>query len=290
MSANDRIDALERKLFNLSTGQTVGIAVVTVLALALAGVLAGTLMRRDAIPLDTRTPDDGSMVGLALNANASKPAATLAARAPASAGVLFSTANSGNVFAQTLVPEPVASEPGVASPTPAAPSPAPSPAPPPGTPGTGVDLSGIVTVPTPPPWVVNAQSPTDALLADGRNNFVYAVTGTFDPASDASAQLLPAFVSLVASQEQMTQLRYGDPVAIAPFGSMVSAAVMPYEGLWTDSQGSFELRGNLWMGIRQDGAALAMTAETTPPTDFDASRPEWGPVIEGAYGNFAGLP
>jgi hypothetical protein len=301
VSANDRIDALERKLFNLSTGQTIGIAVVTVLALALAGVLAGTLLQREELPLEAPESGDGTIVGLAaLNRVALRPAGELGARAKAAGVALPAVWQGGNVFAQTLTPEPVTpSEPGAAAPTPGAspaPSPGASPAPvasptpatdDPGTStGTGVDLGpGIVIVPTPPPWQILGQGPTHVVLADGRGNASLAIAQP----TDASAAILGAFYDLIASNETLSNIRFGDPAALQPFGSIVSAAVMPYEATFSDPQGSFDLKGALWFGVRQDGGTLTMMAQTTPPTEFAPSEPEWGPIVNGAFGNFAGL-
>ena len=304
MSA-DRIDALERKLFNLSTAQTIGIAVVTVLALALAGVLAGTMLQREQLPLEAPPAGDGSIVGLAaVNHVALRPVAELPARFKSAAGVALPAIwQGGDIFGQTLSPQPVTpTEPtGVASPTPgaspgASPAPAPAPSPTPGTdaPGTptgaGVDLGpGIVTVPTPPPWAPAAQSPVHVVMFDGRGNAALAITTAADPATDASGAVAGAFYELIASNEQLSNVAFGDPVAIQPFGSLVSAAVMPYESTFSDPQGSFDLKGALWVGIRQDGAQLTMMAQTTPPENFVTNSAQWSEVIDGAFNSFAGV-
>lgn len=302
MTAHDKLERLERELFHFTKAQTIALSVAIILALALAGLLAGTLMKQPEVELETPTGENGEMVGAA---GLQRPVVA-AQRDVAGDGIVFAAsfskdlARAGKLRAQTLAPEPVAS----GSPSPAAspaaspvasPTPATSPAasPTPGTtpvqPGAGVDLSGIVTVPTPPPWAVAYSDATQAALGDGRNNFVFAIIGKADPATDASGMMANAFNNLVAGQQQMSQIQVGQPQPIQPFGSLTSASVMAYQALWTDTQSSFPLMGNIWVGVRQDGMAFVMTAETTPPEDFGPSETEWSPVINGAYANFAGV-
>lgn len=319
MSTEPRITRLERELFHFSKGQTIGLAVVIVLALALAGILAGTLMKRPAVDLAPPPSTGGdSMVGAA---NTRLPAFTAArAATPTNSGTMVQALNAtdakavGDALGQVLTPSPVPGAPGGTAPTspatpggaatsapapqtspgaPASPS-APSPAPSPGTTGTtgaGVSLSGVVTIPTPPPWTVQGSDDDEAVMSDGRNNFVYALLGQTDPASDPNALLQNLFVEVVMSQEQMSQLQVAqEAVPIQPFGSIVAAALLPYKGLWSDAQGSFELMGGMFVAIRQDGVVLVMTAETTPPEDWAPSEAqEWGPVVNGAYRSFAGV-
>ncbi len=73
---------------------------------------------------------------------------------------------------------------------------------------------------------------------------------------------------------------------LQPFGSLVSIAVMDYQALWVDAQGSLPLYGQMYVGIRQDGTSLVMTAEHSPPEEFDASGTSWGPIIDDTFNAF----
>lgn len=159
-------------------------------------------------------------------------------------------------------------------------------APPPPPAGDGVSLGGVATIPLPSGWSVLGESDTDALLTDDQNTWVYAVVGQQDPSTDAGA-FLSQVVPQILPSENYSQLQLGEVAPIQPFGSMVSAAVVDYQALWVDSQGSMSLYGQLYVAIRQDGSSLIMTAEHTPPEEFEQSYSSWGPVIDGAFQAFA---
>lgn len=172
---------------------------------------------------------------------------------------------------------------------PTEPAPQPTEAEPPPPPaGDGVSLGGVATLPLPSGWSVLGQSDTDALLTDDQNTWVYGVVGQQDPSTDAGA-LLSQVISQVLPSENYSQLQLGEVSPIQPFGSMVSAAVVDYQALWVDSQGSMSVYGQVYVGIRQDGASLILTAEHTPPEEFEQSYSSWGPVIDGAFQAFASL-
>ncbi|MPZ68855.1 MAG: hypothetical protein GEU71_04935 [Actinobacteria bacterium] len=160
-----------------------------------------------------------------------------------------------------------------------------APSPPP--PGDGVTLGdGIATIPVPGGWNVLGQGDVDVLLGDDQGSWVYAIVGQEDPSTDAGS-LLSQIVTDILPAENYSQLQLSEVSPIQPFGSMVSAAVVDYQALWVDSQGSMPLYGQLFVGIRQDGASLVMSAEHNPPEEFEASYSSWGPVIDGAYNAFA---
>ncbi len=180
-------------------------------------------------------------------------------------------------------PEPEeTTEPTEPAPQPTEAEPRPPPA------GDGVSLGGVATLPLPSGWSVLGQSDTDALLTDDQNTWVYGVVGQQDPSTDAGA-LLSQVIPEVLPSENYSQLQLGEVSPIQPFGSMVSTAVVDYQALWVDSQGSMSLYGQMYVGIRQDGASLILTAEHTPPDEFEQSNSSWGPVVDGAFQAFASL-
>ena len=93
-------------------------------------------------------------------------------------------------------------------------------------------------------WEVVGQGDTDVLLGDGQNSFVYAVTGTVDPSTDA-ASVISASMDSILPKQTYTQLKKTDIAALESFGSVVSMAGMQYRATWTDQQASVPLQGLL---------------------------------------------
>jgi hypothetical protein len=116
---------------------------------------------------------------------------------------------------------------------------------------------------------------------------VYALTGVVDPTSDA-ASLLDSNRDRFLPGDYYSQLATSDITPLNPFGSVVSIAAMDYEGLWVDNQGSTPVYGRIYAAVRQDGTALMLGVEHTPPEDFESSADSWGQVVDGAYGVFGG--
>jgi len=148
--------------------------------------------------------------------------------------------------------------------------------------GTGVQ------VPVLPGWEVVGQGDTDVLLGDGENSFVYAVTGTVDPSSDA-ASVISASMDNILPRQSYTQLKKTDISPLQAFGSVVSIAGMQYRATWTDQQASVPLQGLLICAVRQDGTAVILTAEHAPPEDFEQSVESWAPVVNGTLDLFGGV-
>ena len=234
------------QFFKAGKQKTIAIAVGAVALLGGGGVLAGTMLGGG--------DDDKGVAG---------------AQAPA----------------PQLSPVPVAAP--TAAPTSAptsAPTAAPTEAPPPT--GGGFEMGAITTVPLPAPWEVLGASDDQSVaeFGDGANNYVYAETGTANPADDASAALGQAMGNLLA--EGYSQVETTAPAPLQPFGSIVSLAAANYSGLWGDAQGASEVAGAVFLGIRQDGSYLLMLAEATPPEVFDQQI--WAPLVDGAFGTFGG--
>ena len=127
-------------------------------------------------------------------------------------------------------------------------------------------------------WEVVGQGDADVLLGDGQNSFVYAVTGTVDPSTDA-ASVISASMDSILPKQTYTQLKKTDIAALESFGSVVSMAGLQYRATWTDQQASVPLQGLLICAVRQDGTAIIMTAEHAPPKEFEDSTNSWAPVI-----------
>jgi hypothetical protein len=153
---------------------------------------------------------------------------------------------------------------------------------------TGGDMVtiGAVLIPVPDGWEVQGDpGDYDVNLAGEDGTWVYALTGTVDPTSDAGSVLSGTLDSLVPS-DNYSQLELSAIEPLDPFGSVVSGAVMDYSGLWVDTQGSTPVSGRIYAAIRQDGTALLMSFEHSPPDEFDSSMATWGPLLEETFSLF----
>lgn len=177
-----------------------------------------------------------------------------------------------------------------ASPAPV-PTPEPTPEVQPTAPAAGGDVVTIgngVQIAVPSGWhVLGDQGDSSVNLADDSGSWIYALTGTVETTADA-ASVLQGNLDAFLPGDYYSQLQLGDINALDPFGSIVSAAVINYQGQWVDSQGSTAVRGTIYAAVRQDGSALLMSAEHSPPKDFQDSSSSWGPVIDASFNAFGG--
>jgi hypothetical protein len=103
----------------------------------------------------------------------------------------------------------------------------------------------------------------------------------------AADTVLHELFAQVVSTDHYSQLETGPVVSREPFGQLISRSAMAYEALYTDDQGSFAMLGNIWVGVRHDGRVLTMTAETTPPGDFDSHyTSNFFPIYEPIWTSF----
>lgn len=149
----------------------------------------------------------------------------------------------------------------------------------------GVTVGGV-TVALPDGWSVMGDVGSDnAAFTDEGGSWVYVLTGTVDPTTDAGG-LLTGNLDYFVGGDNYSQVKVGDVAPLDPFGSMVSGATVEYRATWVDAQGSMPLRGAIWAAVRQDGTALIMSAEHAPPDGWDASADAWGPVVDGTFNQF----
>ena len=106
-----------------------------------------------------------------------------------------------------------------------------------------------------------------------------------DPSTNAASIIAENREALVLG-ENFSGLQFGEVQPQQTFGGVVSFATIPYAGVWTDSQASFELAGLLWVAVRQDGSVLAMTTEATPPNAWVVES--FATILDGTLNSFAG--
>ena len=153
---------------------------------------------------------------------------------------------------------------------------------------TGGDMVSIgsVLIPVLAGWEVQGDpSENDVNLSAEDGTWVYALTGTVDATTDAGSALSGTLDSLLPA-DSYSQLEQSAIEPIDPFGSVVSGAVMDYSALWVDTQGSTPVYGRIYAAIRQDGTALIMSFEHSPPEEFESSMATWGPLLEETFSLF----
>jgi hypothetical protein len=274
--------------FASSRGSTIGLIVAGVVAVGALGGLAGAVFNDDA---KLSPPKGGPGVVIQPGADGDTDGGT-------DGGTDGATDGGGGI----LDPDPVGSaepSPGGSESTEGS-SDGPSIAPSDGSNSLagGIDLGSdeqnVVTigngvqVPVLDGWEVVGQGDVDVLLGDGQNTFVYAITGTVDPSTDA-ASVIAASLEGILPQQAYTQLEKTDIAPLQSFGSVVSMAGMQYRAIWTDQQASVPLQGLLICAVRQDGTAIIMTAEHAPPEEFEQSVDAWAPVVNGTLTLFGGV-
>ena len=167
-------------------------------------------------------------------------------------------------------------------------SPAPEPSPSPDDTGT-VTLANGVQIYLPPGWQVDYQDDLQTNLSDGKGNWAYAYSDNGFPADGDAANLISQNLDGLLPPDNYTNRAYSEIGAIQPFGSVVSVAYMDYEALWVDSQGSVSLHGQIYSGIRQDGAGLIVLVEHAPAEDWDNGFEQVKDIVNATFSRFGGL-
>ena len=92
----------------------------------------------------------------------------------------------------------------------------------------------------------------------------------------------------VLPQDLYTQLQTSEIYPGSPYGSVTSVASLDYVATWADPQAAIPLYGRLFAVVRQDGTALIITAEHTPPDEFDANLDALAAVVDPTLTAFGG--
>ena len=128
-------------------------------------------------------------------------------------------------------------------------------------------------------WTVQGSDDTQVAMGDGDSNFVYAVVGQVKPSADAGSVLSKSLEN-VLPPDLYTQLQTSDIYAGTPYGSVTSIASIDYTAIWADPQAAIPLYGRLITVVRQDGTALIITAEHTPPETFEDALDQLAEVVD----------
>ncbi len=153
--------------------------------------------------------------------------------------------------------------------------------------GTTATIGSGVQIFVPSGWDIAGQGDDEIGLTSGDGSWAYALTGVGQPSVEASA-VLSANLDTMLPPDNYSQLQTGDVRPLEAFGSVVSVAVMDYEALWVDAQSSIPLHGQVYVAVRQDGVALLIAVEHSPPGDFQATIDSWSPVVDNSFNLLGG--
>jgi len=160
--------------------------------------------------------------------------------------------------------------------------PAPDPDPPS---GDTVTIGNGVVVSVPDGWEVAGSGENDVALTTTDGAWAYVVAGQVDPSSDAASVIIGSLES-VLPPDNYSQLRTSDIQPLEPFGSVVSLGVTFYDATWVDAQSSVPLAGQLYGAVRQDGTALIIAVEVSPPEELESRIDVWAPVVDNTLNLF----
>jgi hypothetical protein len=260
-------ETFEGRLFRMGKGGTIALVVVIVAALAGAGILAGALAGQS-----TPTPVRGTRDAPMLNPGGSTATGSAAA-SPRTFGRGFRPggllAAAGLAAVPGALPQ-ISPSPVEGSPVEVTPTPTQTPI----TPSSTIDLDGV-PLPVPDGWGVLAYGPNWARITNG-HNFVYAeVDSNIDPASDVPQLTRGVYQVLVGGNPAYSGLPDPDTLSVdeyQPFGGLVGRAGVFYFGIYTDQQAAYDVAGQLYLSLRQDGKAMVLQEEVVPMLHWDA---EW---------------
>lgn len=233
----------------------------------------------------------GGVAAMLAGGGDSKDEVTTTTSAPQGSGVLDPAPVENTDPAPTEPGETTEPAPETTAPAPETTAPAPEPEPEPEPAPAGGDsvvIAGNIAVPVLAGWEVFGSDEGSVSMGKG-NDFIFATTGTVEPSTDAG-QLLSEQLTSILPPESYTNLATSDVLPQQPGGSIVSVALIEYEATWTDGQGTVPIHGVMFAAVRQDGTAMIILGEHTPPKEFgDVYEQLLAPTLGGALNSMAGV-
>lgn len=158
--------------------------------------------------------------------------------------------------------------------------------------GTTYDIGYDALIFIPSDWQVYQKYDTRLWAMNGKGSFAFAAVGTFNDGSVRAGSVIQQNLEGLLPPDTYTQLRTADldtDVWTVPYGDVVDVAELSYEALWADQQGSVLIHGQIYAGVRKDGAVLIVLIEHVPPEDWAATMYPRASVVEQSFLRFAHL-
>jgi len=158
---------------------------------------------------------------------------------------------------------------------------------------TGVEYDlgygGRIFIPA-PDWEVYQKFDTRLWAMNGKGSFAFAAVGKFNDASVTAGDVISGNLEGLLPPDTYTQLETNGPrdFGDVPFGDVVSSSTLDYQALWADAQGSVEIYGQIYAGVRKDGAVLIVLVEHVPPDDWNDTLYPRASIVEQSFLRFAG--
>ena len=142
----------------------------------------------------------------------------------------------------------------------------------------------------PSDWEVTQTADTRIWAANGEGSFAFAAVGKYADATVRAGDVIEQNLEGLLPPDTYTQLRTAGPedFGTVPYGDVVSWSALDYQALWADPQGSVEIYGQIYVGVRKDGAALVVLIEHVPPDDWNETLYPRAAIVEQSFLRFAG--
>ena len=156
--------------------------------------------------------------------------------------------------------------------------------------GVEYDIGYGARVFIPSDWEVTQIADTRIWATNGKGSFAFAAVGKYADASVRAGDVIEQSLEGLLPPDSYTQLRTAGPddFGTVPYGDIVSWSSLGYEALWADAQGSVEIYGQIYAGVRKDGAALVVLIEHVPPDDWNETLYPRAAIVEQSFLRFAG--
>jgi hypothetical protein len=158
---------------------------------------------------------------------------------------------------------------------------------------TGVehDIGYGARIFVPTDWEVTQTADTRLWATNSKGSFAFAAVGRYNDASVRAGDVIEQNLTGLLPPDTYTQLRTAGPddFGTVPYGDIVSFSILDYQALWADPQGSVEIYGQIYAGVRKDGAVLVVLIEHVPPDDWNETLYPRAAIVEQSFLRFAGL-
>jgi hypothetical protein len=156
--------------------------------------------------------------------------------------------------------------------------------------GSDYDLGAGARIFIPSDWEITQTSDTRLWASNGKGSFAFAAVGSYADASVRAGDVIEQNLEGLLPPDTYTQLRTAGPddFGTVPYGDVVSWSSLDYQALWADPQGSVEVYGQIYAGVRKDGAALVVLIEHVPPDDWNETLYPRAAIVEQSFLRFSG--
>lgn len=141
-----------------------------------------------------------------------------------------------------------------------------------------------------PDWEVYQQADSRLWAMNRKGSFTFAAVGKYADGSVRAGDVISQNLKGLLPPDTYTQLKTDGPrdFSTVPYGSLVSWSILDYQALWADPQGAVEIYGQIYAGVRNDGAALVILIEHVPPDDWNDTAYPRASIVEQSFLRFSG--